>query len=774
MTGLHDDPRLTAYALGELPPEERRAVAGELRGDRELLGEIDAIQKLAAELEGELGQEPLPALDADARAAIERRARGSDRVPVLDAAHEERPAAGRLLPFRRGVPAPLLAAAGLLGAVGLGALTLMTGKRAMRAEVAYAPAPAAMDPAYDRADRDAELAERARADANAPEAMARVDPQRQAEFEQRRMAYQRRIEAQEERERRELEAQQPGVQPAAGEPRPDMARTQLEQGPVAEPADPRANGPLPPANTNAGKKEAETKSLTLGAQPGLKDRGGRVGPGAPQRPPVDGTRPDAPRPDTRGFTELRPGERRPDEQRHADVVENPFRSVRANPLSTFGSDVDTASYVAVRNYLRHHTRVPAGAVRLEEMVNYFPYGDAPPAPEADTPFAVHAELAGCPWAPEHQLLRVAIKGKEISAAERPPSNLVFLLDVSGSMSLPNKLPLLKRAFRLLVERLDERDHVAIVVYAGASGVVLPSTSGDRHEEILRALDGLRASGGTHGAAGLELAYQLAVGSFAEGGVNRVILATDGDFNVGPTSQRALTELIQDKAKSGVFLTVLGFGMSPNDRRLENLANRGNGTYAFVDDDREARKVMVEEMTGTLVTIAKDLKLQVEFNPRRVGSYRLLGYENRVLAARDFNDDKKDAGEVGAGHTVTAFYELVPPGKEEVDPLKYQPQGASDDVCTVRVRFKRPDKDQSELREVPVAVSARRADDASEAFRFGAAVVSFGMILRDSPHKGQSSLPLVRELAQGALGADPQGRRKELVELIDRARELYRR
>jgi Ca-activated chloride channel homolog len=460
------------------------------------------------------------------------------------------------------------------------------------------------------------------------------------------------------------------------------------------------------------------------------------------------------------------------------VDDNPFHLAGQTPLSTFSLDVDTASYSNVRRFLTHNQLPPKDAVRIEEMVNYFPYDY--PQPKKG-PFCVQTELAACPWNPEHRLLRIGLKGRDVPADKRPPSNLVFLIDVSGSMRPDNRLPLVKRGLRLLIDQLTENDRVAMVVYAGGQGLALPSTPGTDKGALLSALDRLEAGGSTNGGAGIRLAYDVAVGHFVKGGTNRVILCTDGDFNVGVTSQGELTRLIEDKAKSGVFLTVLGFGMGNyKDATLEKLADRGNGNYAYIDSLAEARKVLVEQMAGTLLTIAKDVKVQVEFNPARVAAYRLVGYENRLLRAQDFNDDKKDAGEIGAGHTVTALYEVVPAGKSVpvpgVDPLKYQqprqPAEAakSKELLTVKLRHKEPDGDTSKLLEVPVE-DAEVKSVPTEDFRFAASVAAFGMLLRGSPHKGVATYAGVLELAQESKGRDPQGYRAEFCELVRKAAAL---
>ena len=464
------------------------------------------------------------------------------------------------------------------------------------------------------------------------------------------------------------------------------------------------------------------------------------------------------------------------------IVDNPFLRVADNPLSTFSIDVDTASYSNIRRFLNQNALPPPDAVRIEELVNYFPYAYAPPEADGKAPFAAHVEVAGCPWNAKHRLVRIGLKGKEIASQSRPPSNLVFLVDVSGSMQPDNKLPLVKRGLRMLVEQLTENDRVSIVVYAGSTGLALPPTPGSEKGTLLGAIEALGAGGSTNGAGGITRAYETAVDNFIKGGVNRVVLCTDGDFNVGVTDHGSLTRLIEEKARTGVFLSVLGFGMGNlKDTTMETLADKGNGNYAYVDSLAEARKVLVEQMTGTLVTIAKDVKIQVEFNPAVASSYRLIGYENRVLAKEDFNDDTKDAGEIGAGHTVTALYEVVPAGGEapaagpKVDALKYQkPQPAatgSGELLTLKLRYKEPDGNQSGLVEFPVTDAGGSYAKASPDYKFAAAVAAFGMILRDSPHKGTATLPAVAELAQEGLGKDENGYRAEFLGLVHKAKAL---
>ena len=463
------------------------------------------------------------------------------------------------------------------------------------------------------------------------------------------------------------------------------------------------------------------------------------------------------------------------------IQENDWRAVSRDPLSTFGIDVDPASYSNVRRFVRDGAAPPRDAVRIEELVNYFSYDY--PDPTGEHPFAVVTEVGAAPWNPRHQLVHVGIQGRRMPDADLPPSNLVFLVDVSGSMSDPDKLPLVKASLRLLVEELDGDDRVALVVYAGAAGLVLDATPGDRREAILDAIERLEAGGSTAGAAGIQLAYDVARRNFIPGGNNRVILATDGDFNVGVSSQGELVQLIEARRREGTFLTVLGFGRGNlADARMEQLANHGNGNYAYIDGLLEARKVLVQEMGGTLFTIAKDVKLQVEFNPQRVYAYRLIGYENRLLAAEDFADDRKDAGELGAGHSVTALYEVVPVGAEssvdvgEVAGLRYQrPESEpvvafSGELMNVNIRYKRPDGEQSVLLSHAVRAPARDARP-SDDFRFAAAVAEFGMVLRASEHRGRSSVDGVLTLARGSLGEDPHGHRRAFLRLVEDYRRL---
>lgn len=467
------------------------------------------------------------------------------------------------------------------------------------------------------------------------------------------------------------------------------------------------------------------------------------------------------------------------------IKDNGWKLASQEPLSTFSADVDTAAYSNLRRFLNTGQRMPKDAVRIEEMINYFDYEY--PDPRGPHPFSVTTDVGPCPWAPDHRLLMVGLQAKRLDTSQLPPRNLVFLVDVSGSMMPANKLPLVKAALSMLVGHLGERDRVAIVVYAGASGLVLPSTPASDRSRILAAIADLTPGGSTNGAAGIELAYQIARANFVDEGVNRVVLATDGDFNVGVTDRGSLLRLIEEKREQGVALTVLGFGMGNlKDATLEQLADTGNGNYAYIDTLSEAQKVLVTEAGGTLVTVAKDVKLQVEFNPRHVAAFRLIGYENRVLAHQDFNNDAKDAGEMGVGHSVTALYELVPAGAKlpnipSIDPLKYSAfapgtvSGAtadrqvSDEWLTVKLRYKQPSADVS----VPfdVAVTPRDVKQINGDLRFATAVAAFGMVLRESEYRGAASYPMALQLARISRGDDPHGHRAELIRLIELAQSL---
>lgn len=468
------------------------------------------------------------------------------------------------------------------------------------------------------------------------------------------------------------------------------------------------------------------------------------------------------------------------------IAEHIFRRTLDEALSTFSIDVDTASYANVRRHLTSGSLPSAGAVRVEELINYFDYDYAPPTgqPNGAAPFSVTTDVFACPWDARRQLVRVGLKGREVHAQERKDSHLVFLIDVSGSMSSADKLPLVQRSLRLLTEQLDVRDRVSIVVYAGSEGLVLEPTSGRERGAILEAIERLESGGSTNGGAGIALAYKTAREHFIEGGVNRVILCTDGDFNVGVTSRDELVKLIEQERKSGVFLSVLGFGTGNlKDSSMEQLADKGNGAYAYIDSIAEARKVLVEQMSGTLETIAKDVKIQIEFNPARVQAWRQVGYENRALAHQDFADDTKDAGEIGAGHTVTALYEIVPVGVPfelpQVGELRYQTPrdeasaARGDEWLHVKLRYKAPDGDVSQLLEQSVSGAAASWSEAPLDARFAAAVAAFAMKLRESEHTRELSYAQIEQLALEALGRDERGWRREFIDLVRRADALKR-
>lgn len=464
------------------------------------------------------------------------------------------------------------------------------------------------------------------------------------------------------------------------------------------------------------------------------------------------------------------------------IEEHPFLRVSNSPLSTFSIDVDTASYSNVRRFINEGQLPPPDAVRIEELINYFTYDY--PQPEGNRPFSITTEVSQSPWNQKHKLVHIGLQGKRLSTEELPPNNLVFLLDVSGSMNDPNKLPLLKSAFRMLVNELTEKDRVSIVVYAGAAGLVLPPTPGNDKNKILAAIDRLETGGSTAGGEGIRLAYEVARRNLNPSGNNRVILATDGDFNVGISSEAELVNLIEDYRDRSVFLTVLGFGMGNlKDAQMEQLADKGNGNYAYIDNPLEAKKVLVSEMGATLLTIAKDVKIQVEFNPATVEAYRLIGYENRLLRDRDFNDDTKDAGELGAGHSVTALYEIIPVGVQtdvnlpEVDSLKYQqntvePNASNrDELMLVKLRYKPPKETQSLLIEQPAIAGGEALENASDDFKFSAAVAEFGMLLRNSPDRGTASFDRLLKLAKESKGVDLSGYRADFIRLVEKTKAI---
>ena len=469
-------------------------------------------------------------------------------------------------------------------------------------------------------------------------------------------------------------------------------------------------------------------------------------------------------------------EERPNTEEYEGLDENTFKEPTKDPLSTFSIDVDAASYANLRRFINGGQLPPADAVRIEEMINYFDYNYE--QPKGNDPFSINTEVSQAPWNEKHQLVHIGLQGKNIPTENLPASNLVFLIDVSGSMSDVNKLPLLKSAFKMLVEQLRPEDKVSIVVYAGAAGCVLPSTSGDEKDKIIEALSNLQAGGSTAGGAGINLAYKIAKDNFVKEGNNRIILATDGDFNVGASSNEAMEDLIEQKRKEGVFLTVLGFGMGNyKDSKMEILADKGNGNYAYIDNLLEAKKVLVNEFGGTLFTIAKDVKIQVEFNPANVAAYRLIGYENRVMNAEDFNNDKKDAGELGSGHTVTALYEIIPKGVDSwfkpIDDLKYQDKkdekpksNFGDELLTVKFRYKKPDGDVSKLIVKTVDNKTISLDKSSDNLRWSAAVATFGMLIKNSDYIEDADFKTVLKWAKSARGKDENGYRIEFIKMVE--------
>ncbi len=465
-------------------------------------------------------------------------------------------------------------------------------------------------------------------------------------------------------------------------------------------------------------------------------------------------------------------------RKYADGDENPFLETSRAPLSTFSIDVDTASYANVRRYLNDGSLPPRDAVRIEELINYFEYDYQTPV--GDVPFSVTTEVANAPWNHKHRIVSIGLQGKKVALDNAPPSNLVFLIDVSGSMNTPRKLPLVQDALRILVNQLTSKDKVAIVVYAGKSGLVLPSISADRENEILNAIDNLNAGGSTNGGQGIQLAYKVAQENFISNGNNRVILASDGDFNVGLKSDDELVRLIEHNRTSGIFLSVLGFGGGKtNDSMMEKLADKGNGNYAYIDSQDEARKALGSQVAGTLYAIAKDVKIQVEFNPAKVAGYRLIGYENRLLENRDFDDDRKDAGDIGAGHSVTALYEIIPAGQRVENAgieLRYGQVPPSDssfnnELLTVKLRYKEPNGSESKLLSQGLIERESSIENASENLRFATAVAEFGLLLRDSRYKGNASFRNVSHLAEGALGNDLRNYRNDFLTLVSKAQRL---
>lgn len=782
-----DDPRLTAYALGELDEGERVEIERQLAGNAECQAYVAELRQLAGQITGSLTQEPVVELTAVQHTAIEAAA----VEVVLPTAVNRQRRRTALIRFSAGVAAMVMIASTALylsqtPSPQLTPAQPMAAKSGTQAWYSRDDAAVAFDTVEWREDAEGSNSEtgnvmsgvtRSISGSSAPASAGPPVPAvRLREFD---------MPALEQLGNDLGEAEVTGEVGAPTASKSEAASAKKGKykstGPskkfyssdrqMAQLLEQRANLPQQVRSSPAsGPQYAEARVLNPEPKPTqlarreLQDQ-------TPNRPIVPVAKPASESAPTGG-------------EAYESPTDNPFLGAQQNPLSTFSIDVDTASYANTRRFLTQGQLPPPAAVRLEELLNYFSYDY--PQPNGDVPFSVNMEVATCPWNGAHHLLRVGLRGKEIKRTERPVSNLVFLLDVSGSMHEPNKLPLVKTGMQMLVDNLSENDRVAIVVYAGASGLVLDSTTADKKQTILTAIENLQAGGSTNGGAGIELAYRLAAQHFIKGGTNRVILCTDGDFNVGTTSRDDLVRLVTEKAKTGVFLSVLGFGMGNlKDAMLEQIADRGNGNYAYIDSLLEAKKVLVDQLSGTLVTIAKDVKIQIEFNPIHIASYRLLGYENRLLAAKDFHDDTKDAGEVGAGHTVTALYELVPAGAANdprVDPLKYQPNPAAPapasapgavahEMLTLKLRYKQPDADTSRLLDIPLANRVVKFGQASADFKWATAVASFGMILRHSPHRGESTLPAVLEMAEAAKGEDASGYRAEFIQLVRQAQSL---
>ena len=723
-----DKDKLTAYVLGELGPVEHGEIARLVAEDPETRALVDEIRNTVTITAEWFQAEPALDLGDTRRQAIEQAAQRKYRPPRVRAWF-------RRIAYATAVAVPVL----------LAALVILPALER--------PREAARRPSRQNTEKQLELMQ----------TMAKADPSlTKADVKSlREDAYQFGLQAEYDL----LETSLPEQAPSSGEMLQSggyLGESQTRNAPF-----PGSSGGLQNVEVGGNVRIGGNFFATANETPPVEPGNGGVG----KNPYDDPSKNYWPGHNTEAY---------------GRIVENPFLAVTQNPLSTFSIDVDTASYSNLRRFLNQGQLPPPDAVRIEELLNYFPYEYAPPA-DRETPFAAHVVLADCPWKPEHRLARVAIKGWEIPAHERPVSNLVFLVDVSGSMQPENKLPLVKKALRMLTEQLDERDRVSMAVYASASGLVLPPTPGNQKETILTAIERLQSGGSTHGSAGIQLAYDTAVSGFLPGGVNRVILCTDGDFNVGVTNQGDLTRLIEEKAKGGIFLSVLGFGMGNlKDSTMELLADKGNGNYAYIDTENEARKVLVDQMQGTLVTIAKDVKIQVEFNPAMVSAYRLIGYEDRMLRAEDFNDDKKDAGEIGAGHAVTALYEIVPVGQAApapaIDPLKYQsaPPAApettafSGEVFTLKIRYKKPDGDTSAKLEFPIRDAGLKCARADADFKFAAAVAEFGMLLRHSEHAGQANFSAILELAEEGRGSDPHGYRSEFINLVRTAASMASR
>lgn len=719
-------PEWTAYALGELPEEQRAEFDKEVEKNPEARQFVEDLQEFGAQLEAALQQDVSPELSEKQRSDIR-----------TAASKPQKPARGTLLNFPRHIWVSLSAAAAA-AVLMFGGLYAQLGQSVRKAYHPVPSEPTSGVSIFTDEDQDAMVMEELEEVGTMGDATGdyKVQPAQ--------------ITNQGRDKKEKGAADEGGLKKVASaskrrqEPEVDFAALDVSG---------TVQSPVVMRGLFAGRASGGRKEKLMAMAPCAE---------MPTPPPMYG----------------------PSLEQYDEISENPYRRVSEHPLSTFSIDVDTASYSNIRRFLKNGQRPPADAVRIEELINYFQYEYA--GPDDGQPFAAHMELHECPWNARHRLLRIGLKGRELQQDTRPACNLVFLLDVSGSMQNENKLPLVKRAMQMLVRQLDARDRVAIVVYAGASGLVLPATACDEPQVILDALERLRSGGSTNGGAGIELAYKTILENYIDGGVNRVILCTDGDFNVGTVQRGDLVRLVEEKAKSGAFLTVLGFGMGNlKDSTMEQLADKGNGQYGYIDTFSEARKMLVDQLTGTLVTIAKDVKIQIEFNPAQVAEYRLIGYENRMLRKEDFNDDTKDAGEIGAGHTVTALYELVPAGQSSgarppVDELKYQsepdvttqvssPEG---EWLTLKLRYKQPDEDHSTKMEQPLMVAESETAQSTD-YLFATSVAEFGLLLRNADDAGSYSFDRVIKRAQAGLGQDLHGYRREFIELVRNAQALMR-
>lgn len=725
-----DDPRITAYALGELEGDDAALIEAQMNSDPALAAAVDEARKIAELLRHEFATEPAITLTAEQRERIETK--------PTDAAHVA-PSRPWLFQARQLWMGAALAAAASLAI----ALILPIWYPPLDGQMSLQPHGSARNHHADHADS------------------LLSSPGTASDLRELSSELEMTVQSEPEASTYDLQQQpSPQILPGvAAPPRSSVSEAMRHKAmaralPVYEEGNGSISSPPPPLPASLPPQPNDTV---------LPRR---------ERPHIgDDLYQDHPTVNREGYNL---------------ITDNPFvKPVGEDAISTFSIDVDTASYSNVRRFLNMGQLPPRDAVRIEEMLNYFTYSYE--APSGEHPFAADIEVNAAPWNPAHRLVRIGLKGKDVRFEARPAMNLVFLIDVSGSMRGANRLPLVKRALKLLAERLDEGDRLAIVTYAGTARLLLdsvPVSDGEHKRTIINAIESLQAGGAANGSGGIELAYDIAQRHFIEGGVNRVILCSDGDFNVGVSSDAELVRLIQEKRNTGVFLSVLGFGMGNyQDAKMEQLSGHGNGNFAYIDNIDEARKVLVEQLAGTLIPIAKDVKIQVDFNPAKVGAYRLIGYENRLLAARDFADDRKDAGEIGSGHTVTALYEIIPaddtaaaeiaesPQSEFIEPGRLVP---SDLLLKLKIRYKQPDGHESRLLEFPVQDAGAALENASDDYRFTAAVAQFGMLLRHSPYKGDASFANVLELAESGLGEDPNGYRREFIKLVQKARALAER